>query len=780
MKHKYFGLLLALVGITLHTDCRAESPVTESQDKPQAGVLAGHSMHGDAFNEGPRQRAYLMRGTGNVHFAITTKVPEAHEFFNQGVGQLHGFWYYEAERSFRQVAALDPDCAMAYWGMARANINNRKRSKEFIKKAVERKGYASPREQKWIDSWNNYMDDKGDDKSRRTQLVKALEAIIFEFPDDVEAKAFLAMHIWENAGSLPISSHQAVQSLIDAVYAMNPVHPAHHYQIHLWDNEKAERAVTSAARCGQTAPAIAHMWHMSGHTFSKLQRYADAVWQQEASARVDHAYMMRDRVLPDQIHNYAHNNQWLVEDLEYIGRAHDAIALAKNLIELPRHPKYNTFNVKEDGTSYDRNRGSSFEGRRRLLETLTRYELWNELIALADTIYLEPTDIESEQVKRLRLLGVSHFERGNVEKGQAQITELESRIAKLREERHAAADKAETKAKSEKKSDADVNKAMADAMASVNGRIKPMETALAELRGCVALAAGDKVKAEEQFTLAGDIPKDRLARQWLAAGDKEKAEKLASEMGGANSKQVCLAANFIDILYRCGKEDEAKEQFKKLRELAAAVDLDMPVMQRLAPLAKALELPADWRVPHVIAPDVGDRPNLDSLGPFRWQPSPAPKWELPDSAGKTVSLADYRGKPVIIIFFLGVGCAHCVEQLNVFDPMVDEFRSAGISIVAVSSDSVEGLKTTFEKTKLVEKVPLVSDHEMKTFRAYRAFDEFENAPLHGTFLIDADGLVRWQDISFEPFRDVRFLLGESKRLLAQPKPQPLTASASAP
>ena len=56
------------------------------------------------------------------------------------------------------------------------------------------------------------------------------------------------------------------------------------------------------ALCGQSAPGIAHMWHMPGHIFSDLHRYADAAWQQEASARVDHAYMIRDGVLPDEIY----------------------------------------------------------------------------------------------------------------------------------------------------------------------------------------------------------------------------------------------------------------------------------------------------------------------------------------------------------------------------------------------------------------------------------------------------------------------------------------------
>ena len=58
---------------------------------------------------------------------------------------------------------------------------------------------------------------------------------------------------------------------------------------------------------------------------------------------------------------------------------------------------------------------------------------------------------------------------------------------------------------------------------------------------------------------------------------------------------------------------------------------------------------------------------------------------------------------------------------------------------------------------------------MKVFKAYRAFDDFELMPLHGTYLVDGDGLVRWQDISYQPFTEPKFLLDESKRLLQQPR-----------
>src|SRR6185295_7148429 len=151
----------------------AASPATPAA--APAAVQPGHSSHGESFNEGPRQKAYLMAGMGRIDFPVTTKSPEAQAFFNQGVAQLHGFWYFESERSFRQVLSLDPDCAMAYWGMSMANVNNGKRAKDFIEKAVALKANVTPRERAWIEPWAAYCADKNDNADRRRTFIRGLE-----------------------------------------------------------------------------------------------------------------------------------------------------------------------------------------------------------------------------------------------------------------------------------------------------------------------------------------------------------------------------------------------------------------------------------------------------------------------------------------------------------------------------------------------------------------------------------------------------------------------------
>ncbi len=100
-----------------------------------------------------------------------------------------------------------------------------------------------------------------------------------------------------------------------------------------------------------------------------------------------------------------------------------------------------------------------------------------------------------------------------------------------------------------------------------------------------------------------------------------------------------------------------------------------------------------------------------------------------------------------------------------------KFDEAGISLVAISTDSVVDLKGSVEAVRShgESAIRFVSDQTLQTFKAYRAYDDFEAAPLHGTFLLDQHALIRWQDIGAEPFTDANFLLEEAKRLLAIPR-----------
>jgi peroxiredoxin len=747
-------------------------------------VLEGHSEHGDAFNEGPRQKAYLMGGTGNVSFPVTTDSKDAQAFIDQGIGQLHGFWFLEAERSFRQAAALDPDCAMAYWGAALATYTKRERAQGFIKKAAEirddQKDKITERETMYIDALKEYFSDDVKDKKKRAQsYLKALESIVIKYPDDVEAKALVAHRVWQNArDGIPISSYVSLSSLIDDILEIEPLHPAHHYTIHLWDRRHPSNAVKAAARCGVAAPSIAHMWHMPGHIYSRLKRYEDAVYQQEASARVDHAHMMRDRVMPDEISNFAHNNEWLIRNLIFIGRVDDAIKLAKNMIELPQHPKYNTLEKKSGSASY---------GRRRLLQVLREYQMWDQAIDLCQSAYLDVPGDPAEQIKTLRLLGSACAMTGKTEllansksrldgletDSKNEKRELELKIARLK----VALDKgkdappvAEMEKVDPKKGKVHLKEAK-EKLAKVDRRIKDINKAKDGIEGYELVSQNDFKSAAEKLEGAAAEDLSWIAELQFAGGDSKGGLEKATKQVERRPKEVIPLARLAYLQYQNGDNDLAMETFEKLRDASTSMQSELELFQRLKPIADELQIAGDWRKTRKRPADLGFQPPLDSLGPFRWTPSAAPKWILKDALDSPASSKEYLGEPVVVIFYLGHGCLHCAEQLHAFAPRVDDFEEQGIKMIAISSDDHEGLQKSIEVFDGEMPIRLAADGDLEVFKKYRCFDDFENKPLHGTFLIDAKGMVRWQDISYEPFMEHQFLLDEAKRLLADESPE---------
>jgi len=230
------------------------SPPAAAQD---ATAPSGHSLHGEAFDEGPRQQARLLPGMGDIQFPVTTKSSEAQRFIEQGIAQVHTFYYFEAERSFRQAAFLDPDCAMAYWGMALANQNNAKRGLAFVGKARDRAVSITDRERKYLDALAALFAEGKDDGARREDYVKGLESVVLAYPDDIEAKALLAWAIIGNSwGGSKLSSRVVVNILIEEVLRRSPLHPgAHHYRIHLWDGSDPARRLPAPRPTPAQRPA---------------------------------------------------------------------------------------------------------------------------------------------------------------------------------------------------------------------------------------------------------------------------------------------------------------------------------------------------------------------------------------------------------------------------------------------------------------------------------------------------------------------------------------------
>jgi peroxiredoxin len=772
------------------------------------GFLPGHSHRGEAFDRGPRQRAYLMGGTGNVHFPISSKDPLVQKFVEQGIGQLHGFWFVEAERSFRQAARLDPNCGIAYWGLSLANQElNPVRARQFAAEAAKHKAGLSDRERMYIEAI-------GDKNSYR--------AIVAKYPQDLEAKAFEVWRLWHERekGNSSQSILDAADALTGQILRVDPMHPIHHAAIHFADSANAVgRALNSAARCGDAAPAIGHMWHMPTHVYFPLKRYPEAAWQLEAAIRTENARVIHDRALPS--HLYAHNNEWLVRTLLFLGRVHDARRIAMNMIDLPRHPLFNTI-VSPDAVAMPEesekarpkeNFGSSaLYGRKALIQLLRQYEYWDELIDLCRTGYLEPTGSPAEMGEIRANLGIACYCRGTVDEGDEELAKLRILVDDQIAAQTAALDELTGRPEKDR----------TDARSSVDARFAPsisrlmqqaddLETyrrivtgfyidrptflvclavllmgeatvfwllrrklAIALLTLLITLLVGVGILRYHLALLnmpynADNVDLAFMCRMLLKAGDDDEAEWSARNFVKERTGQVRPQATLVEVLYKAGKKADARTEFARLRELAATADLDSPPLARLAPIASEFGFPNDWRLPQKVQRTLEARRPLASLGPLLWRPGMAPNWTLKDADGQLHSLTDFRGKPVVLIFSLGEGCLHCRAQLESFGKKAHQFADAGLTVIVISSDDEARIKKSLSSYKPASfPFMMLADPQLQAFQSFGAFDDFEQIALHGTFLVDGQGFARWSDVNFEPFTDAEFVISESKRLLSRP------------
>src|ERR1700687_2459794 len=129
-------------------------------------------------------------GIGDSHLQITTKSAKAQAYFDQGLNLLHCFWDFEAYRAFKEAARLDPNAAMAYWGIAEA-VSDYSAMEEIKKSALEKAknlmDKASDHEQFYIRAQQAQRDEDNSPKNYRGEM----EALIDKYPDAIDAQLLL-------------------------------------------------------------------------------------------------------------------------------------------------------------------------------------------------------------------------------------------------------------------------------------------------------------------------------------------------------------------------------------------------------------------------------------------------------------------------------------------------------------------------------------------------------------------------------------------------------------
>lgn len=142
----------------------------------------------------------------------------------------------------------------------------------------------------------------------------------------------------------------------------------------------------------------------------------------------------------------------------------------------------------------------------------------------------------------------------------------------------------------------------------------------------------------------------------------------------------------------------------------------------------------------------------------------APSFELSDHNGKTHSIETHvKQGPVVVVFYYGYYCNHCVGQLFALNDDIEKFRELGAEIIAISPDAPEETAAKFAKYGMF-KFPVLSDPDNRVASVYSVFapkaEGKSGRQLHGTFVVDRDGIVRWAHYAHEPFTDNRTLLIE--------------------
>jgi tetratricopeptide (TPR) repeat protein len=228
---------------------------------------------------------------GTVNFT-TSCSPKAQKQFNQAVAWLHSFEYEEAEKAFTEVAATDPQCGMAYWGIAMSNYHplwvpptpaELKKAWSAVEKA-KTAGTKTQREHDYIAAIEVFYKDhdKLDHRTRAFAYSDAMKQLHTRNPSDREAGVFYALSLIATGMMSPGKTYerekQAAQILND-VLAREPQHPGvSHYLIHSYDYPAlAQLALPAARSYAKIAPASAHAQHMPSHIFTRLGLWPEAI-----------------------------------------------------------------------------------------------------------------------------------------------------------------------------------------------------------------------------------------------------------------------------------------------------------------------------------------------------------------------------------------------------------------------------------------------------------------------------------------------------------------------
>ncbi len=239
---------------------------------------------------------------GKVRFAVSC-TPAVQEQFDRGVALLHSFAYSAAQDAFQGVADLDPQCAMAHWGLAMAYFHQLwdppivSATVSIAQKEIQQArqiGAGSERERQFINALGLIYQDAETVpyRTRALNYEHAMSNLASENREVVEAQVFYALALLANASPAD-KTHAKQKQAADLLEPLDRAYPQHpgipHYLIHAYDNaELAPKGLAAARAYSQIAPSAPHALHMPSHIFTRLGLWEDSITSNLAARDAAH------------------------------------------------------------------------------------------------------------------------------------------------------------------------------------------------------------------------------------------------------------------------------------------------------------------------------------------------------------------------------------------------------------------------------------------------------------------------------------------------------------
>jgi tetratricopeptide (TPR) repeat protein len=485
----------------------------------------------------------LYDNLGRHHYAVTTSVPLAQRYFDQGLRLYYAFNHSESIRAFEEATRLDPGCAMCHWGIALAygpNINMPMEPEAAAAAwaALEAARGVAPgataKERALIDALGRRY--AADAPAERAALdsayARAMKAVSAHYADDMEirtlhAEAIMDLSPWEywNRDGSPRPDTPELLTQLEAVLAAQPDHPgANHFYIHAVEAVDPWRAVPMAERLAGLMPGAGHLVHMPGHIYIRVGRYADAIAANEHAVHADETYI-QDQNPAFGVYTagyYPHNYDFLAFAASMIGRREQALEAAERMITLAPDEV-----VRMPGMTFVQHHQT------RHLQLKARFGLWAEILS---------APAPADDLPHAR--GMWHYARGRALAARGDLGAAEAELARVQAALR--------------------NPELAEARLEFNAALDVLGIAANVLAGHISAARGDHAAASRHLREAAQAEDD------LVYGEPpEWTVPVRQELG-----DVLLAAGAAADAERAFREDLARfpDNPWSLRGLARALE----------------------------------------------------------------------------------------------------------------------------------------------------------------------------------------------------------------